>query len=125
MEDYLEGLILASDKINSIYQGKYPEKTLSAVNILTGLDLKYYVVVDTDALKALVDSIGGVYFDVPIDYLEGSAQKEKPTVNDDELKNNPLIAMYGEIGEYLDDDDLDDIATLMRLRAEIKKNKKG
>lgn len=56
----------ASDKINSIYQGKYPEKTLSAVNKLTGLDLKYYVVVDTDALKALVNSIGGVYFDVPI-----------------------------------------------------------
>lgn len=56
----------ASDKINSIYQGKYPEKTLAAVNKLTELDLKYYVVVDTDALKALVDAIGGVYFDVPI-----------------------------------------------------------
>ncbi len=59
-------LATASDKINSLYQGKYPEKTLSAVNKLTGLNLKYYVVVDTDALKALVDSIGGVYFDVPI-----------------------------------------------------------
>lgn len=57
----------ASDKINSLYQGKYPEKTLKAVNNLTGLGLKYYVVVDTDALKALVDAIGGVYFDVPID----------------------------------------------------------
>ncbi len=57
----------ASEKINSLYQGKYPEKTLSAVNKLTGLNLKYYVVVDTDALKALVDAIGGVYFDVPID----------------------------------------------------------
>lgn len=57
----------ASDKINSLYQGKYPEKTLAAVNKLTGLDIKYYVVVDTEALKALVDSIGGVYFDVPID----------------------------------------------------------
>ena len=57
----------ASDKINSLYQGKYPEKTLKAVNNLTGLNLKYYVLVDTDALKALVDSIGGVYFDVPID----------------------------------------------------------
>ena len=56
----------ASDKINSIYQGKYPEKTLAAVNKLTGLNIKYYVVVDTEALKALVDSIGGVYFDVPI-----------------------------------------------------------
>lgn len=57
----------ASEKINSLYQGKYPEKTLAAVNKITGLNLKYYVVVDTEALKALVDTIGGVYFDVPID----------------------------------------------------------
>jgi len=56
----------ASDKINCLYQGKYPEKTLAAVNKVTGLDLKYYVIVDTEALKALVDAIGGVYFDVPI-----------------------------------------------------------
>ena len=55
------------DKINSIYQGKYPEKTLQAVNKLTGLNLKYYAIVDTEALKALVDAIGGVTFDVPID----------------------------------------------------------
>lgn len=60
-------LATASDKINSLYQGQYPEKTLEAVNDLTGLNLEYYVVVDTDALKALVDTIGGVYFDVPMD----------------------------------------------------------
>lgn len=57
----------AADKINSLYKGKYPEKVLSAVNKVTGLDLKYYVLVDTEALKALVDAIDGVYFDVPID----------------------------------------------------------
>jgi len=57
----------AADKINSVYKGKYPEKILAAVNKVTGLDLKYYVLVDTKALKALVDAIGGVYFDVPID----------------------------------------------------------
>ena len=57
----------ASDKINSIYQGKYPEKTLKAVNSITGLNLKYYAVIDTVALRELVDTIGGVYFDVPID----------------------------------------------------------
>lgn len=57
----------ASDKINCLYQGEHPEKTLSAINRITGLDLEYYVVVDTEALKALVDAIGGVYFDVPID----------------------------------------------------------
>ena len=57
----------SSDKINCLYQGQYPEKTLNAVNRVTGLDLKYYVIVDTEALKSLVDAIGGVYFDVPID----------------------------------------------------------
>ena len=57
----------AADKINSVYQGKYPEKILAAVNKVTGLDLQHYVLVDTQALKALVDAIGGVYFDVPID----------------------------------------------------------
>ena len=55
------------DKINSIYQGKYPEKVLQSVNKLTGLELKYYAIVDTEALKALVDAIGGVTYDVPID----------------------------------------------------------
>lgn len=57
----------AADKINSVYQGKYPEKVLEAVNKVTGLNLEYYVLVDTQALKSLVDAIGGVYFDVPID----------------------------------------------------------
>ena len=57
----------ASDKINCLYLNGGAEKTLAAVNRVTGLDLKYYVVVDTEALKALVNTIGGVYFDVPID----------------------------------------------------------
>ena len=63
---YNKDYATSSDKINCLYQGQYPEKTLEAVNRVTGLDLKYYVVVDTEALKALVDAIGGVYFDVPI-----------------------------------------------------------
>lgn len=64
---YNKSYATASDKINSLYQGEYPEKTLAAVNRITGLNLKYYVIVDTEALRALVDAIGGVYFDVPID----------------------------------------------------------
>jgi len=56
------------DKINSLYSnGDTPEKTLAAVNKLTGLDLKYYIIVDTEALQKLVETIGGVEFDVPID----------------------------------------------------------
>lgn len=58
----------AQNKINSVYNGgANPEKTLEAVNELTGLDIKYYVLVDTEALIKLVDLIGGVEFDVPID----------------------------------------------------------
>ena len=56
----------AFDKINSKYQIG-PQSTIDAVNRLTGLNLKYYVTVDTKALRDLVDAIGGVYFDVPID----------------------------------------------------------
>ena len=54
------------DKINALYQSS-PEKTLAAVNKITGLDIKYYVVISNNALVQLVDEIGGVEFDVPID----------------------------------------------------------
>ena len=54
-----------SDKINSLYQ-KGPEKTLEKVNQITGLDIKYYMVIDNQALIKLVDVIGGVEFNVPI-----------------------------------------------------------
>ena len=55
------------DKINAIYQKEGPEGTLKRVNKLTGLDLKYYVVISNNALVELVDEIGGVEFNVPID----------------------------------------------------------
>ena len=56
-----------SDKINSVYKGKHSEKLMNEVSELIGIDLNYYVIVDTDGLIDLVDSIGGVWFDVPID----------------------------------------------------------
>ena len=55
-----------SDKINALYQ-KSPEKTLEAVNKLTGLNIKYYMVIDNQALIKLVDIIGGVEYYVPSD----------------------------------------------------------
>lgn len=56
------------NKINSLYSGgKTPEKTVQAVNEITGLDINYYILVDTEALIKLVNLIGGVYFDVPVD----------------------------------------------------------
>lgn len=57
-----------SDKINCVYNiKKDPMNTVKAVNKVTGLNLKYYVFVDTKALTEIVDAIGGVEFDVPID----------------------------------------------------------
>lgn len=58
----------AYEKINSLYSRKEDPKTvLDAVNNLTGLDLKYYAIVKTEAFIKLVDAIGGVTFNVPID----------------------------------------------------------
>ncbi len=58
----------AYEKINALYSRKHrPDETLAAVNEITGLDIKYYVVVKTEALIKMVDVIGGVTFNVPID----------------------------------------------------------
>ena len=53
------------DKINALYQ-KSPQKTVEAVENLTGVNIDYYITVKTSALVEIVDSIGGVDFDVPI-----------------------------------------------------------
>lgn len=59
-----------SDKINALYNGgKKPEKTIEAVNELTGLNIQNYILIDTKALVELVDTISdgeGIEFDVPI-----------------------------------------------------------
>ena len=55
------------DKINALYQSGGAEETLEAVNEITGLDIEYYMVISNNALVDLVDEIGGVEFDVPID----------------------------------------------------------
>lgn len=56
------------EKINSLYSRKHrPDETLKAVNEITGLNIEYYVVVKTEALIKLVDVIGGINFNVPID----------------------------------------------------------
>ncbi len=57
----------AYEKINALYNRNHrPDETLKAVNEITGLEIQYYVVVKTEALIKLVDVIGGVTFNVPI-----------------------------------------------------------
>lgn len=58
----------ASQKINAIYNlTKDPQETLDAVNELTGLELKYYAIVETEALIELVDAVGPINYYVPMD----------------------------------------------------------
>ena len=60
-----ESKATAWDKINAVYQTGV-DNLLEDVRNLTGINVQYYLKVDTEALKVLVDEIGGVYFDVPI-----------------------------------------------------------
>lgn len=55
-----------SDKINALY-AKSPEKLMKTVTEITGIDLNYYAVVNNNAVIEIVDIIGGINFDVPID----------------------------------------------------------
>ena len=58
----------AYEKINSIYsRNEDPQDVLDEVNEITGLNLQYYVIVKTEGFIKLVDAIGGVTFNVPID----------------------------------------------------------
>ena len=55
------------DKINALYTREGPEAVINKVEKITNLDIDYYVVVKNDALIDIVNSIGSVEFDVPID----------------------------------------------------------
>lgn len=58
----------ASYKINAMYRnGENIPGMIKSIEEITGIDIANYIIVDTDALVELVDTIGGVEFDVPID----------------------------------------------------------
>lgn len=58
----------AYEKINALYSRKHrADETLEAVNKITGLNIQYYIVIKTETLIKLVDVVGGVTFNVPID----------------------------------------------------------
>lgn len=60
----VEGTI--DGKINSAYSGKYPERSIQKVKDVTGIEAEYYVIFKTQVLRQIVDEIGGVTVDVPI-----------------------------------------------------------
>ena len=69
---------LMSYKMNAAYRnGENIPETVERVSELTGVDIDNYVLVDTSAIIQIVDAIGGVIFDVPIDmdYDDGDSQE--------------------------------------------------
>lgn len=69
-QNYLE-----SYKINTVYRnGTNIPEAIDRINDVTGLELNNYLIIDTKALIKIVDAIGGVTFDVPInmDYDDDS-----------------------------------------------------
>lgn len=55
----------ASDKINTLYK-KSPDALKNKISDITGMKIENYINVDTKGLRELVDAIGGVDYDVPI-----------------------------------------------------------
>ena len=54
-----------AQKINALYNiYRNPQKTLDAVNEITGLDIKYYALIETEGLIELIDAIGGVEYNI-------------------------------------------------------------
>jgi len=56
-----------SDRINGLYDVDDPEKIKNAVENILGIEIPFYVAIEIEAFIKLVDEIGGVWFDVPID----------------------------------------------------------
>lgn len=58
----------ASLKINAVYRnGDNINGMVKSIEEITGVEISNYLIIDTDALVQVVDAIGGVEFDVPID----------------------------------------------------------
>ncbi len=61
-------------KINAVYgyaraKGINDEELLiDTVTDVTGIDINYYAIINTEAFKDIVDTLGGVEYDVPRDY---------------------------------------------------------
>ena len=62
-----KNLAKGRDKINSLYTRSGIDVMREKAEEITGLNIEYYAVVKTEALIDIVDAIGGIDFNVPID----------------------------------------------------------
>ena len=88
----------AHQKINSIYKDEGPEGTARAVSkILFGMPIHYYAVITDDGVAHVVDAMGGIEMDVPMDM-----KYDDPTQNlHIDLKAGPQVLNGGQAVQYL------------------------
>lgn len=67
------------------------------------------------------------YFGVSVDYLLGNEESGKPAPTEgdgpDELVKDELVGFYGNVKDHLTQADIEDIKTLMKIRAELNRAK--
>ena len=85
---------------------------------LTELKMERIKTLKTDNLTKIA-----VFFNVSVDYLLGN--EEKPAAADEleELVKDELVGFYGDVKKELTPGDIEDIKTLMKLRAELNRSK--
>lgn len=62
---YEIGLNKTKDATKAENKHKALEYTAQTISNLTDININYYVYLDIDTIKAIIDKLGGVYFDVP------------------------------------------------------------
>jgi len=60
-----EGYYGAWLKINAVFHDGVYESAMAVHNVLQGIHINYYAIIDYDGIKEIVDSMGGVEIDVP------------------------------------------------------------
>lgn len=66
------------DKLNHAFAYGGVEKTMETIRNFMGIDLQHYILIDYDLLIEMVDAIGGVEIDVPMDMKYSDPTAEPP-----------------------------------------------
>ena len=64
-DTYTESPYAWGDKLNAIYRGRNINELVNEIEYLLDVNIDYYLVVDMDIIKTVVDLLGGVEVDVP------------------------------------------------------------
>lgn len=67
----------AEKKINAAYRGDPLNTAMAVSDVLMGMPIHYYAVVDYDGIKEIVDTVGGVPMDIPFN-MKYSDPTDKP-----------------------------------------------